>query len=382
MRLRHASRTSIDATSSSGSDSSGIPLTRICFLPRLRATRRPSQARPPQRGAGARTDGVHLHDRNTAHAVEHLVERRRDCVRRARRPYSRRDRVRPRALLVVAGMVGLVTVAFSPARAAQDEPTESSPRPAHAERTSGIAAPLRRITLGRSSRGRRDLGARDRRPRLAQRRDPRRRLHPRKRVRRKPRNAAAGVASPAGRLGRLARPRPEPRRKRARESAERARRRPEPELPGGLARGREALGSVLPGDAPAFRAGVTGDRTPHPPYPAGDDDLVPPAPGPRACVGREHRRGPRLRAALGRALPGAPLAAGVGDALAEPPVRRRELLRRRASARAAPSHRRTPPRVRDPRARLVVRKTGSRRDSGRAKEQSAAACGRGRADFT
>jgi murein peptide amidase A len=55
-------------------------------------------------------------------------------------------------------MLGLVAVAFSPARAAQDaaqdEPTESSPRPAHAERASGVTPPLRRVTLGRSSRGR------------------------------------------------------------------------------------------------------------------------------------------------------------------------------------------------------------------------------------
>ena len=59
--------------------------------------------------------------------------------------------MKPRALLVVVSLVGLVTVAFSPARAAQDEPT--SPRAADAERTSGVAAPLRRVTLGRSSRG-------------------------------------------------------------------------------------------------------------------------------------------------------------------------------------------------------------------------------------
>jgi protein MpaA len=73
--------------------------------------------------------------------------------------------MKPRALLVLVGMVGLVAVAFSPARAAQDEPTETSPRPAHAERTSGAAAPLRPVTLGRSSRGRRisafELAGRD-----------------------------------------------------------------------------------------------------------------------------------------------------------------------------------------------------------------------------
>ena len=77
--------------------------------------------------------------------------------------------MKPRALLVVVSMVSLMTVAFSPARAAedaaQDEPTETSPRPAHAERTSGVAAPLRRVTLGRSSLGRRiwalELAGRD-----------------------------------------------------------------------------------------------------------------------------------------------------------------------------------------------------------------------------
>jgi protein MpaA len=77
--------------------------------------------------------------------------------------------MKPRALLVVVSMVGLVTVTFSPARAAQDaaqdEPTETSPLPAHAERTSGVAAPLRRVKLGRSSRGRRisalELAGRD-----------------------------------------------------------------------------------------------------------------------------------------------------------------------------------------------------------------------------
>ena len=74
-----------------------------------------------------------------------------------------------RALLVVVSMVGLLTVVFSPARAAQDaapdEPTETSRRPADAERASGVAAPLRRVTLGRSSRGRRisalELAGRD-----------------------------------------------------------------------------------------------------------------------------------------------------------------------------------------------------------------------------
>lgn len=77
--------------------------------------------------------------------------------------------MKPRALLVAVSMAGLVTVAFSPARAAQDaaqdEPTETSPRPAHAERTSGAVAPLRRVTLGRSTRGRRisalELAGRD-----------------------------------------------------------------------------------------------------------------------------------------------------------------------------------------------------------------------------
>ena len=201
-------------------------------------------------------------------------------------------------------MVGLVTVAFSPARAAQDEPRPRTSRrrcrPRREDERNRRAAALdhARPLEPRAT----DLGARARRPRLARRRDPRRRLHPRKRVRRKPRHAAAGVAPPAGPLGRLARPRPEPRRKRARESAERARRRPEPELPGGLAREREALGSVLPGDAPALRAGDTGDRAPHPPDPAGDDDLVPPAAGP-SCA-RGERASPRRAATRGsRASP-------------------------------------------------------------------------------
>jgi murein peptide amidase A len=51
-------------------------------------------------------------------------------------------------------LVGLAAVAYSPAPAAQDEPTATSPRAAHAESTSRAAAPPRRITIGRSSRGR------------------------------------------------------------------------------------------------------------------------------------------------------------------------------------------------------------------------------------
>jgi murein peptide amidase A len=67
--------------------------------------------------------------------------------------------MKPRALLFVACMVCMATVAFSPARAAQDEPTETLLRPAQAERASGVVSPLRRVALrrvrlGRSSRGR------------------------------------------------------------------------------------------------------------------------------------------------------------------------------------------------------------------------------------
>jgi murein peptide amidase A len=75
--------------------------------------------------------------------------------------------VKPHALLVVAGVVGLATVAFSPARAAHDKTSELVPLRDHAERTSGVAAPLRRVTLGRSSRGRAlralEIAGRDRR---------------------------------------------------------------------------------------------------------------------------------------------------------------------------------------------------------------------------
>jgi murein peptide amidase A len=57
----------------------------------------------------------------------------------------------PRAFLVVVGMVGLVTVAFSPARAAQ----EAASQPVAGERTNVVVPPLRQVTLGRSVRGRR-----------------------------------------------------------------------------------------------------------------------------------------------------------------------------------------------------------------------------------
>ena len=73
------------------------------------------------------------------------------------------------ALLVLAGVVALATVAFSPARAAHDQTPELSPLGDHAERASGAVTPLRRVTLGRSSRGRAiralEIGGRDaRRP--------------------------------------------------------------------------------------------------------------------------------------------------------------------------------------------------------------------------
>jgi protein MpaA len=62
--------------------------------------------------------------------------------------------VKQSALLALVGMVGLVTVAFAPARAAPDGPTETAPRSAHSEDAGSVTAPLRRITLGRSSNGR------------------------------------------------------------------------------------------------------------------------------------------------------------------------------------------------------------------------------------
>jgi len=62
--------------------------------------------------------------------------------------------VKPRAFLFVACMVCMATVGLSSGRAAHDGPTEALQRPAHAERASGVAAPLRRVPLGHSSRGR------------------------------------------------------------------------------------------------------------------------------------------------------------------------------------------------------------------------------------
>jgi murein peptide amidase A len=60
--------------------------------------------------------------------------------------YSRRVRVKPRALLLVSCTVCMATVALSPGHAAEAEPS--------AERASRVVAPQRRVALGRSSRGR------------------------------------------------------------------------------------------------------------------------------------------------------------------------------------------------------------------------------------
>ena len=131
----------------------------------------------------------------------------------------------------------------------------------------------------------------------------RRRLHPRRRVRRDGRHAAPAAHRCTGGRPRPRRPEPQPGRVRARHAAERARRRPEPELRVGVAPARTALepaargaASVVgAGDAPRPDAGRAAAARRH--------DLVPPAAGARARVGPERRRGARVRAARGDAVP-------------------------------------------------------------------------------
>ena len=150
--------------------------------------------------------------------------------------------------------------------------------------------------------------------------DPRRRLHPRRRVRGDRGDEASRPLAPDGRP--LARPPAEPGRLRAPEPHERARRRPQPRLP----RGDAARDEDRPQADPAAEARR--------------DDLVPPAAGGRARVGAEPGDRTPVRAAGRRPVPRAGLAAGERVALAE-----RNRARSRSSSSFPPASWRTQPRA-------------------------------------
>jgi hypothetical protein len=161
--------------------------------------------------------------------------------------------------------------------------------------------------------------------------DPRRRLHPRGRVRGNRDHEATGAGAASRGPRPLDRPRPEPGRTAARPPRERPRRRPQPELRLGMAEERTPVGSGVLGTATLVRAGDAACPAARSPGAAGRDDLVPPAAGGRPRLGRQARGGAALRSPRRRAVPLHSLAERDGPQLAESHVPGRRVVRRRAS---------------------------------------------------
>ena len=173
-------------------------------------------------------------------------------------------------------------------------------------------------------------------------RDPRRRLHPRERVRRDgghPR-APATVASEACRP--LARPDAQPRRPGRGDEAERPRRRPEPQLRRRLDAARRTGEHVLLGAEPVLGARDAGRAPADHGHPAEGHDLVPPAHAARLDVGEERAAGPNVRNDGRPAALRAQLSGRRGVAVDPGAVPAPARLRGRARGRAALARRRPP----------------------------------------
>jgi hypothetical protein len=161
--------------------------------------------------------------------------------------------------------------------------------------------------------------------------DPRRRLHPRERVRGRRDHEAAGPRAASRRARPLDRAQPEPGRAAARPPRERPRCRPQPELRLGMAGERTPLGSRVLGPATLVGTGDASCPAARASRGARRDDLVPPAAERRPRLGRQPRYGTTLRPPRRGGVPLHSLAERDGAQLAEPQVPRRRVLRRRAS---------------------------------------------------
>ena len=104
-------------------------------------------------------------------------------------------------------------------------------------------------------------------------------------------------------------------------------------FPRGWRRRGRPVGRAAQRRAAVVGAGDADRAQADPPRPARRHDLVPPAAGAGSSLGREHPGGSTLRPPRRRAVPRHPLAERHRAELAEPPLLRHDLVRRRAAAR-------------------------------------------------